>query len=81
MPALLEVIEQKDSMIAERDHMIAQNQRLIARQQKLLALMEEQLRLARQRRLGSRSEKQPHQGAWFDEAEPARGVRRCAANR
>jgi transposase len=55
VPELLQVIEQKDEIIAE--------------QQKLLRLMEEQLRLARQRRFGSSSEKQPHQGDFFDEAE------------
>jgi hypothetical protein len=55
VPELLEVIEQKDQIIAE--------------QQKLLRLMEEQLRLARQRRFGASSEKQPFQGDFFDEAE------------
>ena len=54
VPELLQVIDQKDQIIAE--------------QQKLLALLEEQLRLARQRRFGSSSEKQPHQGDFFDEA-------------
>ena len=62
VPQLLDVIEQQAHVIAERDH-------LIAEQQKLLALMEEQLRLARQRRFGASSEKQPHQGDFFDEAE------------
>ena len=62
VPELLDVIEQQAHVIAERN-------RLIAEQQKLLALMEEQLRLARQRRFGSSSEKQPHQGDFFDEAE------------
>ena len=69
MPELLDVIEQKDTLIAERDHVIAERDRVIAEQQKLLKLMEEQLRLARQRRFGSSSEKQPHQGDFFDEAE------------
>ncbi len=55
VPELLQVIEQKDQLIAQ--------------QQKLLALLEEQLRLARQRRFGSSSEKQAHQGDFFDEAE------------
>ena len=55
VPELLQVIEQRDQIIAE--------------QQKLLALLEEQLRLARQQRYGSSSEKQPHQGDFFDEAE------------
>ncbi len=62
VPELLDTIEQKDALIAERD-------RLIAEQRKLLALMEEQLRLARQRRFGRSSEKLPHQGDFFDEAE------------
>ena len=69
MPELLDVIEQKDTLIAERDHVIAERDRVIAEQQKLLKLMEEQLRLAWQRRFGSSSEKQPHQGDFFDEAE------------
>ena len=42
---------------------------VFAEQQKRLKLLEEQLRLARQRRFGSSSEKQPHQGDFFDEAE------------
>jgi hypothetical protein len=62
VPQLLDVIEQHAHVIAERDH-------LIAEQRKLLALMEEQLRLARQRCFGASSEKQPHQGDFFDEAE------------
>ena len=69
VPELLDVIEQKDTLIAEREHVIAERDRVIAEQQKLLKLMEEQLRLARQRRFGSSSEKQPHQGDFFDEAE------------
>jgi len=69
VPELLEAIEQKDTLIAERDHLIAERDRVIAEQQKRLKLMEEQLRLARQRRFGSSSEKQAHQGDFFDEAE------------
>ena len=69
VPQLLDVIEQKDTLLAEREHVIAERDRVIAEQQKLLKLMEEQLRLARQRRFGSSSEKQPNQGDFFDEAE------------
>jgi len=76
VPELLDVIAQKDTLIVERDHVIAERNhviaerdQVIAEQQKLLKLMEEQLRLSRQRRFGSSSEKQPHQGDFFDEAE------------
>lgn len=55
VPELLQVIEQKDHLIQE--------------QQKLLKLLEEQLRLAKLRRFGASSEKQPWQGDFFDEAE------------
>ena len=55
VPELLQVIEQKDHLIAE--------------QQKLLRLMQEQLRLAKLKRFGASSEKLPFQGAFFDEAE------------
>ncbi|MDZ7751528.1 MAG: IS66 family transposase [Gammaproteobacteria bacterium] len=62
IPALLDVIEQKD-------HLIAKHERLIAEQQKLLRLLEEQLRLAKQKRFGASSEKLAFQGDFFDEAE------------
>jgi len=62
VPELLQELEQKD-------HIIEQSNQLIAEQQKLIKLMEEQLRLARQRRFGSSSEKQPFQGDFFDEPE------------
>ena len=55
VPDLLEVLEQKDHIIAE--------------QQKLLRLMEEKLRLAKLQRFGASSEKLAFQGDFFDEAE------------
>ncbi len=76
IPALLEVIEHKDDLIeqkeqaiADRDRVIADRDHLIAEQQKLLQLLEEQLRLAKHKRFGESSEKQPFQGDFFDEAE------------
>lgn len=60
--ALLDVITQKD-------HLIAKHERVIAEQQKLLRLLEEQLRLAKQKRFGASSEKLAFQGELFDEAE------------
>jgi transposase len=66
---LLQVLEQKDQDLEHKDHLIEERNQLIAEQQKLLRLLEEQLRLARQRRFGSSSEKQPFQGDFFDEAE------------
>jgi len=41
VPDLLEVIEQKDHLIAAHESVLAERDRLIAEQQKLLALMEE----------------------------------------
>ena len=55
VPELLQVLEQKDHIIAE--------------QQKLLRLMEEKLRLAKLQRFGASSEKLAFQGDFFDEAE------------
>ncbi len=55
VPELLQVLEQKDHIIAE--------------QQKLLRLMEEKLRLAKLQRFGVSSEKHPFQVDFFDEAE------------
>jgi transposase len=55
VPELLQALEQKDHIIEE--------------QRKLLRLMEEKLRLAQIRRFGASSEKQPHMGDLFDEAE------------
>jgi len=66
---LLQVLEQKDQDLEHKDHLIEERNQLIAEQQKLLKLLEEQLRLARQRRFGSSSERQPFQGDFFDEAE------------
>lgn len=69
VPDLLELVASKDQLIAEHKQVIAERDRIITEQQKLLKLMEEQLRLARQQRYGASSEKQPHQGDFFDEAE------------
>ncbi len=76
IPALLEVIEQKDDLIeqkeqaiADRDRVIADRDHLIAEQQKLLKLLEEQLRLAKHKRFGESSEKLSFQADFFDEAE------------
>ena len=55
VPELLQVLEEKDHIIAE--------------QQKLLRLMEEKLRLAKLQRFGASSEKLAFQGDFFDEAE------------
>ena len=65
------ILAEKDHAIAERDALLKEREALIARQQHLLRLMEEALRLSRVRRFGARSEKQPFQGALFDEAELA----------
>ncbi|RMG33956.1 MAG: IS66 family transposase [Gammaproteobacteria bacterium] len=59
---LLQIIEEKDRLLAEQQ---AANAEL----QKLLRLMEEELRLARLRKFGTRSEKLPFQRELFDEAE------------
>ena len=73
---LLELLAQKEGVIAaqeqviiERDQLIAQHQRTLANTDKLIKLLEEELRLAKQRRFGSSSEKLPFQGDFFDEAE------------
>ncbi len=69
MPELLQILEQKDYLIADHEKVITDHAHIIAEQQKLLKLMEEQLRLAKQKRFGSSSEKLPFQGDFFDEAE------------
>ncbi|MES9814974.1 MAG: IS66 family transposase [Candidatus Thiodiazotropha sp.] len=76
MPGLLQLLEQKDHLIAEHkhtitahEHTISEHKHVIAEQQKQLRLMEELLRLAQQRRFGSSNEKLPFQGDFFDEAE------------
>ena len=73
---LLRIIAEKDRVIAEhkalleeREARLKEREALLAEQQKLLRLLEEQLRLARLRKFGSSSEKQPFQGELFDEAE------------
>ena len=55
--------------LEEREARLKEREALLAEQQKLLRLLEEQLRLARLRKFGSSSEKQPFQGELFDEAE------------
>ncbi len=50
-------------------HFIKQKDIVIYEQQKRIALLEEYLRLARVQRFGQSSEKSPHQGELFDEAE------------
>jgi uncharacterized coiled-coil protein SlyX len=50
---LLDVIAQKDILVAERNDVIAVQDRGIAQQQKLLKLVEEQLRLQGQRKVAT----------------------------
>ena len=73
---LLQILEQKDHLLAQheqaisdREQVIADHKHIIEEQRKLLKLMEEKLRLARQKRFGASSEKLPFQGDLFDEAE------------
>jgi len=56
-------------IIEEKDRVIAEQQAVNAELQKRLRLLEEELRLARLRKFGARSEKLPFQGELFDEAE------------
>ena len=55
-------LAQKDDALARRDHEIE-------RLKSQLAWFEEQLQLARHKRFGAASEKHPHQGSLFNEAE------------
>ena len=62
-------LKEHKALLEEREARLKEREALLAEQQKLLRLLEEQLRLARLRKFGSSSEKQPFQGELFDEAE------------
>jgi len=59
----------KDDVITEKDDVITKKDVVINEQQKRISQLEEYLRLARVQRFGRSSEKSPHQGELFDEAE------------
>lgn len=66
---LLAVIAEKDQLIENQKKHLADKEHLAKDLEAYIALLEERLRLATLKRFSSSSEKMPHQGQLFDEAE------------
>lgn len=63
-------LDDQQRLVDERDEIVAKKSKVIANQQATIAVLHEQLRLARQKRFGPSSEKNPGQHDWLaDETE------------
>lgn len=70
-PEWANLLAEKAAVIAEKSDVIEKKTRVIAEQKKRIEVLEEYLRLARHKRFGASSEKNPDQGEIFNEAELA----------
>ena len=70
-PEWANLLAEKVAVIAQKSDVIEKKSRVIAEQKKRIEVLEEYLRLARHKRFGASSEKNPDQGEIFNEAELA----------
>ena len=70
-PEWADLLAEKVAVIAEKSDVIEKKSQVIAEQKKRIEVLEEYLRLARHKRFGASSEKNPDQGEIFNEAELA----------